>query len=79
VVTRPDRKCDLSVAEPSRRGANTAFIEVQAVQNFGEDTKRAMQVAERLTPRLSLRNKAETITFWLRYSRSSIKPAAAER
>ncbi len=52
-LTRPDRKCDLSVAEPSRRGANTVFIEVQAVQDFGEDTKRAMEVSERLAPRLS--------------------------
>jgi hypothetical protein len=52
--TRPDRKCDLSVAEPNTRGANTVFIEVQAVQDFGEDTKRAMEVAGRLAPRLSL-------------------------
>jgi hypothetical protein len=52
-TTRLDRKCDLSVAEPGRRETNTVFIEVQAVQAFGEDTKRAMDVAERLAPRLS--------------------------
>lgn len=51
-ATRLDRKCDLSVAEPGQRGTNTVFIEVQAVQAFGEDTKRAMDVAERLAPRL---------------------------
>lgn len=52
-TTRLDRRCDLSVAEPGRHGTHTIFIEVQAVQAFGEDTKRAMEVAERLAPRLA--------------------------
>jgi hypothetical protein len=53
-VTQPGRKCDLSVTEPGRRGGRTVFIEVQAVQDFGADTKRAMEVAERLAPKLAL-------------------------
>jgi hypothetical protein len=52
-ATQPGRKCDLSVAEPVRRDANTVFIEVQAVQAFGKDTERAMEAAERLAPRMA--------------------------
>lgn len=52
-ATQPGRKCDLSVAEPGRRGANTVFIEVQAVQAFGDDTERAREVSERLAPRMA--------------------------
>jgi len=52
-VTRIDRKCDMSVTERTPRSTNTLFIEVQSVQDFGQITRRAIDVAERLAPKLS--------------------------
>ena len=52
-ATRADKKCDLSAAESGQQRAHTVFVEVQVIQEFGDDTKRAMDVAEKLAPRLA--------------------------
>lgn len=51
--TQPGRNCDLAVTAGDRRGAQTVFVEVQSIQDFGDETKRAMEVAARLMPVLS--------------------------
>ena len=51
--TQPGRTCDLAISERHRRGAITVFVEVQGMQDFGDVTKRAMEVSERLVPMLS--------------------------
>jgi len=48
--TQAGRTCDMAVSQAHGRGATTAFVEVQSVQDFADETKRAMDVTERLVP-----------------------------
>ncbi len=51
--TQPGRRCDLAVSDANRLGATTVFVEVQSLQDFGDETKRAMELTEKLVPVLA--------------------------
>lgn len=48
--TQPGRNCDMAVSRISGRNSTTVYIEAQVVQDYGLDTHRAMEIAERLVP-----------------------------
>lgn len=51
--TQPGRTSDMAIAELRGRGTHTVFVEVQSIQDFGDETKRALAVVERLAPTLA--------------------------
>lgn len=48
--TQPGRKCDMAVTHGRGGHARTLFLEVQTIQDYGFDTQRAMEIADRLVP-----------------------------
>ncbi len=48
--TQPDRKCDMAVSQRVGRLLTTLHVEVQVVQDFGSDARRAMEIGDLLVP-----------------------------